>query len=302
MKYYPEGANSSLKKSFSSIDEIKQAIKNGDIIESKVLLCDKEHNLHIDLGVMRGIIPYHEGAMGIAEGTVRDIALISKVNKLVCFKIIGFHRSENGELLAVLSRRAVQLECMQNFVKKIEIGDVIDAKVTHLEGFGAFIDIGCGINSLVPIDMLSVSRISHPSERLVEGQMIKTVLKKREDNKLTFSIKELLGTWQQNADLFAVGETVTAVVRSLESYGVFVELSPNLAGLAEARDDLFIGQSVSVYIKSIIPDRMKIKLVIVETFDEILPPTELKYFNTSNHIDSWHYSPDNAIKQIFSDF
>lgn len=302
MKYYPEGVNETLCKKFETISQLKEAMINGDIIESRALLCDNEHNLHIDLGVVRGIIPYKEGALGIQEGTVRDIALISKVNKRICFKILGFHRKENGETKAVCSRRNVQLECMRDYIDNLDTGDVIDAKVTHLEKFGAFIDIGSGINSLIPIDMLSVSRISHPRERLTAGQMIKTVLKKREENKLTFSLKELLGTWQENANRFSVGDTVTGIVRSIESYGVFVELAPNLAGLAEPCENLKIGQSVSVFIKSIVPDRMKIKLVIVESFNDIAPPVPIEYFENSNHIDYWRYTPYSAQKLVESRF
>ena len=298
LKYYPEGTNKALLKRFENHAQIKEAMKSAQIVEGRVLLCDKEHNLHIDLGVCRGVIPYREGAFGIQEGTVRDIALISKVNKTVCFKIIGFHRTESGERIAVLSRRIVQLECLKSFIDMLREGDVIDARVTHLESFGAFIDIGCGINSLIPIDMLSVSRISHPSQRLKEGQRIKTVLRKREEEKLTFSLKELLGTWEENAELFSVGETVTGIVRSVENYGVFIELTPNLAGLAEYNSILCEGQKVSVYIKAIIPEKMKIKLAVVEAFDEVVKVPELTYFEKENHISQWNYSTANSIKSI----
>ena len=166
----------------------------------------------------------------------------------------------------------------------------------------AFIDIGAGINALIPIDMLSVSRISHPRERLTEGQSIKVVLRKIEPNKLTFSLKELMGTWQENADKFTAGETVTGAVRSIEEYGVFVELAPNLAGLAEPREDLFVGQQVAVYVKSVIPEKMKIKLVIVEAFNETAKPYDLTYFVNENHIDFWQYSPNESQKNIYTDF
>jgi small subunit ribosomal protein S1 len=298
LKYYPEGTNKALAKKFESAMQIKEAMNSGETVEGKVLLCDKERNLHIDLGAYKGIIPYREGAIGIQEGTLRDIALISKVNKSVCFRIIGFHRLESGEKIAVLSRRIVQLECMKNYVDKLREGDIIDAKITHLESFGAFIDIGCGINSLIPIDMLSVSRISNPRQRLSVGQTVKTVLRKREEGKLTFSLRELLGTWQENASLFSVGETVGGIVRSVESYGVFIELMPNLAGLAEYSEELREGQSVSVYIKAIIPEKMKIKLALVEAFDEINPKSEFVYFENGEHISSWHYSPHGAIKTV----
>ena len=278
MKFYPEGVNLSLAKTFESIDEIKEAIMKEETVEGRVLLCDKEHNLHIDLGVIRGIIPREEGALGIAGGSVRDIALISKVGKNVCFNIIGFQRDIFGNTCALLSRRTAQEKCKNEFLDKLICGDVIDAKVTHLEKFGAFIDIGAGINALIPIDMLSVSRISHPNQRVFEGEKIRVVLRKREEEKLTFSLKELLGTWEENANLFAVGETVTGIVRSIEDYGVFVELAPNLAGLAELQNGLFEGQSVAIYIKSVIPQKMKIKLIIVEAYGKEEKPGELVYF------------------------
>lgn len=302
MEFYPEGCCEKLGKTFASIDEIKNAMIKNEIIEGKVLLCDREHNLHIDLGVIRGIIKREEGAIGIDDGTVRDIALISKVGKSICFNIIGFERDVFGNTFAVLSRKSVQEKCKKEFLDNLKNGDVIDAKVTHLEKFGAFIDIGAGINSLIPIDMLSVSRISHPNQRLTEGQKIKVALRKREGDKLTFTLKELLGSWEENADLFTPGETVTGVIRSIEDYGVFVELMPNLAGLAEIDDNLFEGQSVAVYIKSIIKQKMKIKLIIVEAYEQENTAKDLVYFNQSNHIDYWQYSPKDCPKIIKTDF
>lgn len=302
MKFYPEGQNPQLLRTFDKLEDVKIAMMNGSVMESRVLMCDSEHNLHVDLGIIRGVIPREEGAIGIDDGTTRDIALISKVNKPVCFIILGFQRDESGNISAILSRKAVQLGCKKNFIDNLAEGDIIDARVTHLEKFGAFIDIGTGINALIPIDMLSVSRISHPGERVYEGENIKAVLRKREPQKLTFSLKELLGTWSENAMLFEPGQTVTGTVRSIETYGVFVELTPNLAGLAEPCDYLFEGQRVAVYIKSVLPDKMKIKLVIVEAFEEADMAQELTYFVNAQHIDRFDYSPPGAPKVISTVF
>ena len=301
MKYYPEGVNSALLKKFYSVFALKEAIKSREICEGRVVLCDGAHNLHIDMGGFRGVIPRTEGALGIIEGETRDIALISKVNRKVCFRVMGLHR-ENGVTVPVLSRRSVQLDCMKNYIDKLSPGDIIDARVTRLEGFGAFIDIGCGINSLIPIDMLSVSRINHPRERLSDGQLIKTVLKNREPEKLTFSLKELLGTWEENAERFTPGETVMGTVRSIENYGVFIELTPNLAGLSEYTEGVEEGDRVSVFIKSVSPKSLKIKLAIVEAFREKPQPGGLVYFIDSPRIDEWRYSPDGAQKQLITLF
>ena len=298
MKYYPEGINPALLRRFHSYNELRAAADSGEVFEATVTMCDSAHRLWVDLGCTQGVIPRTEGALGILEGSVRDIALISKVNRAVCCRIKGFHRAENGAMLPVLSRRSVQLDCKRDYIDRLVPGDIIPVTVTRRESFGAFIDIGAGINALIPIDMLSVSRINHPRERVSQGQLLRAALRKRENGKLTFSLKELLGTWEENAQGLAVGDTVTGIVRSVEDYGVFVELAPNLAGLAEPCEGVSSGQRVSVFIKSVLPDRMKIKLVIIDAFeaDDTVPP--LRYFVTGQHLDRWEYAPASASKQI----
>jgi small subunit ribosomal protein S1 len=298
MFFYPEGKNSALSVSFSNTDEAVKAMESESIIESKVLLCDREHNLHVDLGALRGIIPREEGAIGISDGSVRDIALISRVNKSVCFFIKSFKKDVYGNTCAVLSRRGVQEKCISEYLNTLSNGDIIDAAVTHLERFGAFIDVGAGVNALIPIDMLSVSRISHPAQRLCEGQSIRAALKNRENGRLTFTLKELLGTWSENAGCFCAGDTVTGIVRSVEEYGIFIELAPNLAGLAEYQDGITEGQEVAVFIKAVIPEKMKIKLIIVEAFEECATPKSLRYFETGDRIERWRYSPDGCGRII----
>lgn len=55
--------------------------------------------------------------------------------------------------------------------------------------------------------------------------------------------------------MFSTGETVGGIVRSIEPYGIFIELAPNLAGLAEPRENVRVGQAASVYIKALIPEK-----------------------------------------------
>lgn len=300
--YKPEGIlidtpeNRAALKNFATLTE---AMQSGKILEARAVICDSEHNLVVSLGSnIRGMIPREEGALGIAEGTARDIAIISRVNKPVCFLVTGFSRDENGKQTVLLSRRAAQQRCMEEYIQKLLPGDVIDGRITHLESFGCFVDIGCGISSLIPIDSISVSRISHPSERFRVGQLIRAVVRLNDGNRVTLSHRELLGTWEENASIFQSGETVAGIVRSVEPYGVFVELTPNLAGLAEPREGVVPGQQASVYIKSIIPDRMKLKLILVDAFDAAYQAPEPEYFFHGTHMDHWEYSPPGAIRKV----
>ena len=305
MEFRPEGClydSPSNQRYISSAEGLAEAMEKGIILEAKAILCTGSHDLIVELPCARGIIPREEGAIGIAEGKTRDIALISRVNKIVCFKVTELELTENGELEAKLSRKAAQKECEKNFVSKLESGDIIDARISHMEKFGSFVDIGCGIPSLVPIDTMSVSRISHPTDRFRAGQLIKVVVKNVENGRIFLTHKELLGTWEENAEKFKAGETVPGVVRSIENYGVFVELTPNLAGLAESKEGISVGQSVSVYIKAIIPEKMKVKLIIVDICGEYAPPKENEYFINSDHIDHWKYSTENSDKNISTSF
>ncbi len=305
--FHPEGQlilKQENKTFLSSPSNLADAYKNNKILEAKAIMCDSNHNLIIDLNCMKGIIPRDEGAIGIKEGSVRDIAVISKVNRPVCFTITKFEKDPSGKDVAILSRREAQEICNEKYISKLVPGDIISAKITHIEAFGVFVDIGCGIISFLPIDSISVSRISHPNERFVVGMDIKVIVKSLENNRINLTHKELLGTWEENASLFSIGETVSGTIRSVEDYGAFIELTPNLAGLSEIKRGIQTGQQASVYIKNIIPEKMKIKLVIIDTFDFHNVPSSPKYFYTQNHIDKFTYSPESSsktIQTIFSD-
>lgn len=300
-EYLPEGKLASTQENInilSSPSLLSEAMRDQTILEAKAVVCDSRHNLIVDLGTMKGIIPREEGAIGIRNGSVRDIAVISRVNRIVSFVITDLRLDSKGNKYAVLSREKAQRRCMESYVSKLKCGDVVNARITHLENFGAFADIGCGIVALMPIDAISVSRIEHPRERFTVGMDIRAVVKSIENGRISLSHKELLGTWEENAQRFCAGETVSGIIRSVENYGAFVELSPNLAGLAETKEGVRAGQQASVYIKSIIPEKMKIKLIIIDTFDYKYNPQQPEYFSDSTHISRFLYSPENCTKTV----
>lgn len=303
--YLPEGhiLNTARgKKAVSDPSMLWEAYMTGDILEQTAHTCDAQHNLLVDLGGIRGIIPREEGAMGIADGQVRDIALISRVGKPVCFQVQNIITDAQGTR-AILSRRAAQERCFREYVTRLCPGMVIPARVTHLESFGVFCDIGCGLIALLPIDAISVSRISHPRDRFCCGDDIRAVVRSVDkDGRVTLSCKELLGTWEENAAQFIQGETVSGIIRSVENYGVFVELTPNLAGLAEPRGSTNVGDRASVYIKSLLPEKMKVKLIIIDTFGERLPRPPLKYYYKEPKMAYWQYSPEACPRRIATEF
>lgn len=145
-------------------------------------------------------------------------------------------------------------------------GQILNGTVKNIKPYGAFIKLENGVTGLAYIEDLSVARIKSPEERLKIGQDLKIMVKSidREQNRVMLTYKELLGTWEENAQKFKEGTFTKGIVRETEKNknGIFIELTPNLVGMAEYTEDLQYGQEVNVYIKRIVPERKKIKLLI----------------------------------------
>ncbi|MBQ7010896.1 MAG: S1 RNA-binding domain-containing protein [Clostridia bacterium] len=303
--YRPEGElmhRAENRINLSSADSLRRCMRAGTVLEAPAVSANTDLALEIDLGAsMRGIIPKEEAVL-LAEGEkFKEISVIGRVGKAVAFKVIGEEAAKDGRPLFILSRRAAQLECKLNYIDCLEAGDVIDCKITHTERYGAFCDVGCGCFALLPVDRISVSRLPHPRERFASGDLIRAIIKHRDSaGRLFISRRELCGTWEENASLFSVGQTVTGIVRSVESYGAFIELTPNLAGLAEPCNDLEEGQYVAVYIKSIIPEKMKVKLVIIDKCPALSAPRPTPVFpiEEREHVSFWQYNPPSCKKSV----
>ena len=94
--YRPEGMLMSLaenREAISSLQGLERAMHQGKILESTVLLCDSELNLHVDLYGIRGIITRSEAVLARDGEAVKDIAIITRVGKPVCFKVLSIERS-----------------------------------------------------------------------------------------------------------------------------------------------------------------------------------------------------------------
>ncbi len=292
--YLPEGY---LPAAAITQSHITAALDTKEILTARPSRCDAQHILHFHFGGIEGRMePTHACAPWIS-GAGRDIALLSRVGKDTCFQVESFTTDDAGRTTATLSRKTAQEQAMDYFVSTLAVGDILPAVVTHLASFGTFVDIGCGIVALMPIANSGVSRIAHPKERFTVGQRLKVVVTAfdKDTLRITVSHKELLGSWMENASYFSAGDTVRGVVRSVKDYGCFVELTPNLSGLTDVTDGVNAGDWVSVYIKSIRPDVMKIKLQIIQTIPTPPEGMPIRYTITDGHIDGWRYAPPNYV-------
>lgn len=246
--------------------ELNEAYKTGEIMNGLVTKCDSNYNLYVDLGNhMQGIIPREEvEAINIDEtGFPKPNICASKVNKIVQFKV----KDIKNEDIAILSRKAVGKEALSWVKDELQVGMVVCGIVKNIRPYGVFVEIGGGVAGLLHIEDISVARIKSPQERFKIGQKINVMIKyiDRSKERVILTYKELLGTWEDNVKEFSEGDIVEGIARETEKQknGIFVELKPNLVGLADYKENIQYGQQVKVNIRKIIPEKKKVKLVFI---------------------------------------
>lgn len=288
-EYLPEGRLYALKSNaelIASEQALRSTIKESAAAEAVAVRLDRDKNIHIGFSWGDGIIPFE--LSGIREPRLAA----SLIGKPVCFCAVDIAGRK-----ALLSRKLAQENCRENYINALCAGDVIPATVTHVKPFGAFCDIGRGISALLPTGAISFSRITSAQQMLDCGDELFCVVKSVENGKILLSHKELLGNFLENAAKFHIGETVTGIVRSVADYGVFIAISPNLTGLSEPVDGIQVGDCVSVYIKNIIPEKLKVKLSVVGSASTP-PKSKFNYFVTEGRLNSFLYSPAMCEKRI----
>lgn len=262
--YTPEGWN--YNTNVLTRDVIYNAIDNKDVLQGIVNSCDENYNLHVSLGNgIDAIMPRNEieAINANQDGCPRESLCTGKVNKFVQFRV----KEMNEDGCVIISRKDVQKDALKWIKNDLQVGQKIQGIVKSIKPYGVFIEIGGGVVGLAHIEDLSVARIKSPSERVRIGQKIDVLVKSidRNEGKVILTYKELLGTWEENVKNFKEKTHVKGIVRETEknNNGIFIELTPNLVGMAEYVDGLEYGETVDVYIKKIVPEKKKIKLIVV---------------------------------------
>ncbi|MGE3973524.1 MAG: S1 RNA-binding domain-containing protein [Bdellovibrionales bacterium] len=143
--------------------------------------------------------------------------------------------------IVVSRRKFLDLRKAENegeWLTQHKVGDLLDGVVTRVEQFGAFVDLGGGVEGLVHISEIGFSRLKHASEgaRIGETVQVKLLKVDEEDTrlKISLSIKQAGGIgdpWMQVPQKYPVGTIVDAYVDKKESFGLFVVVAPGINGL-----------------------------------------------------------------------
>jgi len=154
------------------------------------------------------------------------------------FKIIEY--GENGRKF-VVSRRALlqdeQKVAAAGVRQSITPGSIVTGRVVSVRDFGAFIDIGGGVQGLLHISEMAWTRVADASQIVAPGQEIKVKVLRVDDEKIALGLRQLIeDPWSVAAATYKVGQVLTGKVEKVEKFGVFVALAPAVSGLVPASE------------------------------------------------------------------
>lgn len=253
----------------SAWKRVQRAYETGEVIEAKVTERVKG-GLLADVGV-RGFIPASQVGRGFVEN------LDQYVGQTLRLKVIELEKDRRN---VVLSHRQVLEEEAEKqreaALAALEEGQIVKGVVRRLTDFGAFVDIGNGLEGLLHISEIAWSRVRHPSDVLHEGDEVQVLILRvdRERKRISLSLKQAKGDpWEHVTERYQPGQIVTGQVTRVVDFGAFVKLEDGLEGLvhisqlapyrvARSSDVVSPGQEVPVKILSIDPVNRRISLSI----------------------------------------
>jgi len=236
----------------------------------------------------------NKGGIGVLfSGGIRGFCPISQIDttfvesaeeyrgKTYSFKIIEFRHQGRS---IVVSRKALLQEEKNQEANKVREqlvkGAQIKGVVTRIQDFGAFVELGAGVEGLVHVSEISHQRIEKTSDALNEGQEVEVVvlgtksLGNRRKERISLSIKaNEKNPWDEIRKKFPPGTVAKGAVESMEDFGAFINLGDGAHGMvhvseiadrriAHPREVLGIGQEIQFVVLEIDAKRQRLRLSI----------------------------------------
>ena len=254
-----------------SWEKLEELFETGGTMEAKVMQVVKG-GLLVNVGV-RGFIPASHVSRGFEDN------LEKYIGQTLELKIIELDRSKNN---VVFSHKEVLEEQYQKAkeeaFQKLQEGMKVPGVVRRLTDFGAFVDIGDGVEGLLHVSEMAYSRVNHPSDVVSEGDEITVMILgvDSERERISLGLKQTIADpWSNVTERYHVGDKVTGEVTRVVDFGAFVKLEDGIEGLvhiselshkhvAKAEDAVKPGEEVEVKVISVDGEARRIGLSIKE--------------------------------------
>ncbi len=216
-------------------DGLRDLMKKGDVLNLKVSDANKG-GLMIKIGNIMGFLPvsqlipeHYPRVEGGDKNKILEF-LRKFINTPLQIKVIDVDEKEDK---LIVSEKAAWEEVQEKAVSKFKVGDNVKGKITAVTDFGAFVEFGTKMEGLVHISELAWQRIDDPRDIVKVGDQVEAEIINIEGTKIFLSMKKLQkDPWGNINEKYNVGDMVDGKVLKVNPFGLFVELDPDIHGLA----------------------------------------------------------------------
>ena len=211
--------------------ELEDAFRSGLAVEGKVEKVVKG-GYEVRIARERAFCPLSQ------IDTARTVDPAAHEGKVYAFRIIEY--KDAGRNVVVSRRKHLEDEQRASAAdvrRSIVPGAVLAGRVASVLEFGAFVDLGGGIQGLLHVSEMGWSRVTSPNELFAPGDAITVKVLRVDDatQKISLGLKQLLDDpWAVAGTTYDVGQVRTGRITRIAEFGAFVELEPGIEGLAHA--------------------------------------------------------------------
>ena len=245
-----------LQRGAATAQQLEDAFRAGVPVEGKV---DKAVKAGYEVRVagQRAFCPQSQ------IDTIRDTDPAAHVGRVYTFKIVEYR--EGGQKFVVSRRTLLEQEQQARAAevrRTITVGAVLTGRVVSVRDFGAFIDLGGGVQGLLHVSEMGWSRTTNTSEIATVGEEITVKVLRVEDEKIALGLKQLTDDpWSTAEMTYAAGKRLTGKVERHEKFGVFVALAPGVTGLLPSSET---GLAHGADLKKALPVGADINVVVLD--------------------------------------
>ncbi|MFP4037527.1 MAG: 30S ribosomal protein S1, partial [Desulfobacteraceae bacterium] len=230
-------------------------------------------------GAFVELVPGLEGLVHISEmswSRVDKPEQVVQTGDKVRVRVLGVEAGDRADRPRIsLSLKQMETDPWERVHEICSEGDLLQGRVTRCADFGAFVELGPGLEGLVHVSEMShTRRVARPEEVAAPGDLVSVVVKEidSERRRISLSIKDATGDpWADVEDSIKPGQTVDGTIEKEERYGYFINLAPGITGLLhksrleeatgpEGLENLKPGQRISVLVESVDPEAKRIAL------------------------------------------
>lgn len=272
-------------QTLQTLENLEKAFKGDQTVSGKVVGINKG-GYEVRVEGVRAFCPTSQFSMGVLDEPK------SQIGKIFDFKITEY---QQGGKSLVVSRRgmleAARDESLGQMMQTLKPGATVQGTVTQLRPFGAFVDLGGGVEGLVHVSEIAHNHVKHPSEKLNVGDAIAVIVLKIDADKgrIGLSIKQLeKDPWAEFTQTLKPGLALKGIVERLQPFGAFIQLKPGIDGLLHVSgisatqriehpsEVLEVGQEIDVVVDRVDVERKRIGLLTPEVAER-RKPVELSF-------------------------